>query len=135
MTAHTSTHVDLTHHDKHSVDYCSAKISRLDAVMEAQRARLDKSEQILNERIEEIHTIQSNIILSAHKLEGMKTEIDRLRKEIHDVRREHVDMNRELKNAMTLYYIARWFLGAVIPMLIGIFLMNVFRLDSFPFGG
>ena len=102
-------------------------VIQIQATQAALISRLDKVESLVNERNDEMHAMLRDLAITTSHFSEFKSEIKALRA-------EHDQLETEIKQAMTVFQAGRWFLTAVIPMLVGILLMQIFKLDGMPWG-
>jgi predicted nuclease with TOPRIM domain len=104
-----------------------ALVAQMLAQQDAMKHRMDRLEATVNERNDELHSILRDLAVTTSHFSDYRTDMKTLKK-------DHEALEADIKQAMTVFQAGRWFLTAVIPMLVGILLMQIFKLDGMPWG-
>lgn len=113
---------------------CRKTIERILALLEQQSSRMDRLEKTVMDRNEEMHALLRDQAITTSHFMGYKDRLDLIEEQYRTSQEEHKKLGEEIRAAMQVFQAARWFITTVIPMLVGIFLMQVFKLDGMPWG-
>lgn len=96
--------------------------------------RLKHLEQELSERNEEMYKTITDITVATSFFEQFKEKNKAIEQELQEIRKQQHETARDLHNILTAFGALRWFFSIVIPMLVGIMLMQIFKLEGLPWG-
>jgi len=123
--------VDLDYSAEHD---CKKTIARIFAMLEQQSERMNRLEKTVADRNEEMYALLRDQAITTSHFSSYTDRLEHIEDEYKQSQDEHKKLREEISAAMQVFKAARWFITTVIPMLVGIFLMQIFKLDGMPWG-
>ena len=95
-------------------------IARILARLDNLERRFDRYEVLMSERDQELQTILRDIAVTTSQFSHTADTVRTVELEQDKAIIEHQDLKNEMKNIKTGFGVVKWFLGLIIPLLLGI---------------
>lgn len=95
-------------------------IARILARLDNLERRFDRYEVMMGERDQELQTILRDIAVTTSQFSHTSETVRVLEDEQDKAIIEHQDLKNELRNIKTGFGVVKWFLGLILPLLLGI---------------
>lgn len=95
-------------------------IARIMARLDSLERRFDRYETLMSERDQEIQAILRDIAVTTSQFSHTADTVRAVESEQDAAIREHQELKNEMRNIKSAFGLVKWFLGLIIPLLLGI---------------
>ena len=103
-----------------------AEIAQLTISIRQLEGRMDRLEKSMNDRNDELHAILRDIAVTTSHFDHTAQLVRQIEAEQDGAGREHSEIKNEIKNIKMGFSVVKWFIGLILPLILGIGLNQFF---------